>query len=168
MATVTSTNSYTRTHTATHLSDVIMTSLSDILNSLGIDPSRLYRDWNQDSHAISAWIEEGTLATVSLECHQSAGKVDPIFEFPISYSAPGFGDRKFTADNASLMRYMAKIKSVPAGTTYKLFCTFNGRHTPQPGWSTGTKASTAGLRSRAIGTIGTSPDASASARVYMS
>ena len=35
----------------------------------------------------------------------------------------------------------------PPGTTYQLFCTFTGPHSPQPGWGPGTRASTDGLRS---------------------
>ena len=104
---------------------------------------------------------------VWLECHRPSGVVDPIYEFSVNYTAGGFGDKKFTADNASLMRYMAKIKSVPSGTTYRLFCTFNGYHTPQDGWSPGTKASTDGLRSRTIGTLAGAPDATATTRVHM-
>ena len=165
--TSTSTTAYTRTHTATYLSDVILSSISEILVSLGIDMSGLYNDWGQDSKAIAAWIEEGSLMAVWLECHRPSGVVDPIFEFSVNYTAGGFGDKKFTADNASLMRYMAKIKSVPSGTTYRLFCTFNGYHTPQDGWSPGTKASTDGLRSRTIGTLAGAPDATATTRVHM-
>ncbi|NCL78246.1 hypothetical protein [Rhodococcus sp. YH1] len=167
MSTSTSTNTYTRAHTATHLSDVILSSIADILATLGIEASRLYQSWDQDAAAIAAWITEGSLASVSVECHHS-GTVDPIFEFPVSYTAKGFGDRGFTADNASMLRYLAKLKAVPAGTTFKLFCAFNGPRTPQPGWSPGSSASTANLRSRTIGTLATAPDATASARVYMS
>lgn len=168
MSTSTSTTTYTRTHTATHMSDAIMSSIADILASLGIDSNRLYNEWDQDAAAIAAWITEDSLDSVSVECHRPSGTVDPIFKFPISYTAGGFGDRKFTADNASILKYVAKLKTVPAGTTFKLFCAFNGPRTPQPGWSPGTSASTANLRSRSIGTLATAPDATASARVYMS
>ncbi len=159
MSTSTSTNTYTRAHTATHLSDVILSSIADILATLGIEASRLYQSWDQDAAAIAAWITEGSLASVSVECHHS-GTVDPIFEFPVSYTAKGLGDRRFTADNASMLRYLAKLKAVPAGTTFKLFCAFNGppRTPPQPGWSPGgSSASTANLRSRTIGTLATAP-----------
>ena len=95
-------------------------------------------------------LEQGSLSAVWLECHRPSGTVDPIFEFSVSYTKWGVGDKKFTADNASLMRYMAELKSVPKGITYRLFCTFDGYRTPQAGWSPGTRPSTAGLRSRTI------------------
>ncbi len=157
----------TRTHTAVHLADVIMSSVGDILATLGINASSFYRDWSQDVTAISSWIAEGTLKSVALECHCPDGTVRPIFEFDVSYTSGGFGDRKFTSDNASLLRYMAKIKSVPAGTRYRLFCTFNSSwHSDQTGWSPGSRASTSGLRSRTVGTLAGGPDATATTRIH--
>lgn len=157
----------TRTHTANHLSDVIMSSVGDILATLKIDTSRFYNDWTQDFAAISAWIEEGTLKTVSLECHRPDGVVKPVFDFDVSYTNGGVGDRKFTADNASLLKYLAKLEQVPAGTTYRLFCSFNGYwHSDQDGWSPGNKASTTGLRSRTVGTLAGGPDATATTRIH--
>ncbi|MFY0407930.1 hypothetical protein [Solicola sp. PLA-1-18] len=157
----------TRTHTANHLSDVIMSSVGDILAALKINTNRFYSDWTQDCAAISAWIEEGTLKTVALECHRPDGVVKPVFDFDVSYTNGGVGDRKFVADNASLLKYMAKLDEVPAGTTYRLFCSFNSHwHSPQAGWSPGSKASTSGLRSRTVGTLAGGPDATATTRIH--
>ena len=61
-----STSTYTRTHTATHLADVILGSVADILGTLGIDATRIFADWDTDQRAISAWIAEGSLASVAL------------------------------------------------------------------------------------------------------
>ena len=124
----TSVSTYTRTHTATHLADVILGSIADILATLGIDPTRLFADWPTDQSAISAWIAEGSLKCVALECHRPDGTVNPIFEFPVSYTVSGVGDRQFTADRAALARYLAKLQSVPYGTAYRLFCNFNRPH----------------------------------------
>src|SRR5438270_5536135 len=139
--TYTSVTTYTRTHTATHLADVILGSVADILATLGIDATRVFADWDTDQRAISAWIEEGSLACVALECHQPSGTVAPILEFPVSYSGTGEGDRKFTADRASLARYLAKLQSVPRGTTYRLFCSYNRDHSTQPGWGPANRSS---------------------------
>jgi hypothetical protein len=168
MATSTSTTTYTRTHTATHLADVILGSIADILGTLGIDTTRLFADWATDQAAISAWIKESSLAGVSLECHQPNGAVSPILEFPVSYDGTGEGDRKFTADRAALARYLAKLKSVPNGTTFKLFCSFNGPRTPQPGWGPGTKTSTDGMRSYSFGTLASAPHATTGLRYFTS
>jgi hypothetical protein len=164
--TYTSVSTYTRTHTATHLADVILGSIADILGSLGIDATRVFADWDTDQRAISAWIEEGALASVALECHQPGGTVAPIFEFPVSYAGTGEGDRKFTADRAALARYIAKLQSVPGGTVYRLFCTYNGSHSDQSGWSTASRASLAGMRSYSFGTLAAGPHASAGLRYF--
>lgn len=159
----TSTWTTTRTQTATHLTDVIMGAIADILASLRIDLTTLYRDWEQDENAIRAWIEEGSLSAVVLECHQPGGVVAPVMEFPVAYTS-GVGNAEFTASRARMARFLAKLDTVPSGTTYRLFCTFNGPRTPQPGWSPGTRASTDGLRSLSYGTLGAAPDATASMR----
>ncbi|MGH2597645.1 MAG: hypothetical protein ACRDH7_17050 [Actinomycetota bacterium] len=162
----TATSTYTRTHTATHLADVIMGSIADILGTLEIDATRHFADWDTDQSAIAAWITEGSLACVALECHQPNGGVDPILEFPVAYSGTGEGDRKFTADRAALARYLAKLKRVPRGTTYRLFCSYNGPHSNQPGWGPATRSSTAGMRSYSFGTLAAAPHASARLRYY--
>lgn len=155
---------YVRTHTATHLTEVILGTISGILADLGINMDQLFRDWEQDENAIKAWIDEGSLAQVILECHRPSGTVSPVFEFPVSYTTSGTGDAEFTASRARLTRFRAKLDRVPAGTTYRLVCAFNGPRTPQPGWSPGTRASTEGLRSITFGTLGAAPQASASMR----
>src|SRR6185312_1657257 len=116
--TFTSVSTFDRTHTATatHLADVILGSIADILGHLGIDATRVFADWDTDQSAISNWIKEGSLACVALECHQPSGAVAPIFEFPVSYKSTGEGDQKFTADRAALARYLGKLQTVPAGT----------------------------------------------------
>lgn len=164
--TYTSLSTYTRTHTATHLADVILGSIADILGTLGIDATRVFADWDTDQRAISAWIEEGSLASVALECHQPGGVVAPIFEFPVSYVGTGEGDRKFTADRAALARYLAKLQSVPKGTVYRLFCNFNGPHSEQAGWGPGTRASLSGMRSYSFGTLAAGPHANAGLRYF--
>jgi hypothetical protein len=164
--TYTSVSTYTRTHTATHVADVILGSIADILGTLGIDATRVFADWDTDQRAISAWIQEGSLACVALECHQPSGAVAPIFEFPVSYVGTGEGDRKFTADRAALARYLAKLQTVPRGTVYKLFCSYSGSHSDQPGWGPGTRSSLSGMRSYSFGTLAAGPHASAGLRYF--
>jgi hypothetical protein len=161
MSTTTSTTTYTRTHTATYLSDVIMGAIGDILALLGIRPSGAAR-WDLDQTAIATWIEEQSLDTVVLECHRPDGTTRPIFEFPVTYDTSGVG--QFENSQAAMSRYLAKISSVPWGTTYKLFCTFRKTRTPQDGWSPDVRASTAGLHSTSFGSLAEAPHARASLR----
>lgn len=162
----TSVSTYTRVQTATHLADVVLGSIADILATLGVDATRVFADWDTDQKAIAAWITEGSLSTVILECHQPNGTVSPIFEFPVAYGVTGEGDRKFTADRAALARYLAKLKTVPTGTVYRIFCTFTGAHSAQQGWNAGSRASVAGMRSYSFGTLAAGPHASTGLRYF--
>jgi hypothetical protein len=164
--TSTYTYSYTRSHTATHLTDIILGAITEILADLGINMDRLHRDWEQNENAIKAWIEEGSLDTVVLECHQPWGTVVPVIEFPVSYTTSGDGNAEFTASRARLARFRAKLDRVPAGTTYKLLCTYNGPCSDQPGWGPGQRASIGGLHSITFGTLGSAPHASTGMRYY--
>ena len=105
--TATATTTYTRTHTATHLADVILGSVADILGTLGLDPTRLFADWDTDQRAISNWINEGSLRCVALECHRPNGTVSPTLEFPVSYR------RCCTARSKSLTS-LCRLQSHPA------------------------------------------------------
>lgn len=162
--TSTYTYTYSRTHTATHLTEIILGTITDILADLNINMDRLHRDWVQNENAIKAWIEEGSLDTVVLECHQPSGTVAPVIEFPVSYTTAGEGNAEFTASRARLARFRAKVDRVPAGTIYRLFCTFRGPRTEQPGWGPGQRASTDGLRGITFGNLGSAPHASAGMR----
>lgn len=165
MTTSTSTHALTRTHTAVHLSQVIMGAIADILADLGVDLTILYRDWDQDEAAIKNWIAEESLKMVTLECHQPSGTVSPVIEFPVTYDIAGLADAQFTTQRASLARFRAKLDRVPNGTRFQLFCSFRTlTHSPQPGWGPGTRASTTGLRSVNFGTLASGPGATAAMR----
>jgi hypothetical protein len=163
-ATTTSTITFTRTHTATYLADAVLGAISDLLAHLGIPISTGTWDHERNAKAIAAWIKEESLKEVVLECHRPDGTVAPVFEFPIRYTADVIGDAAFTTSTASLAKYRAKIAISPPGTTFRLFCTFRGAYTPQPGWTSGTRASTSGLRTASYGTLASAPHAAASLR----
>lgn len=166
MPTATTTYVVTRTHTATHLSNAIAGSIAEILTHLGISARTLMSDWSTEyDPAIRAWIIEGSLDKVVVECHRPGGSVDPVLEFPIEYYNDGSGS--LSHRHVALARQWAKLKSVPAGTTFTVICTYNGPHSDQPGWGPAQRASTSALRSTSLGTLAAGPHASASVR-YLS
>ena len=164
MTTPSHTLSYTRAHTATQLTEVMLGTIGDIIADLGIGCSEFNRNWEQNESAIQAWIMEGSLDQVVLECHQPSGAVDPVIEFPVTYTSSGTGNVEFTTSRARLSRFLAKLDRVPSGTTCKLFCTFLCSHSTQPDWGPGTRASTDGLRGITFGTLGRTPHGSAGMR----
>jgi hypothetical protein len=141
-----------------------MGTIADILADLRIDVTALCRDWKQDEAAIAAWILETSLEQVVLECHQPSGTIAPVIEFPVAYRTGGTADTRFTADRAALARYRAKLDRVPAGTAFRLLCTYCKTPSPQPGWEPASRASTSGLRSLRFGTLASAPDATVSLR----
>jgi hypothetical protein len=46
---------------------------------------------------------------------------------------------------------MAKIESLPAGTSYRVVASYNGSHTPVTGWSSTTLSSGEGMSSYSLG-----------------
>ncbi len=162
----TSNTTLTQTYTATHLADVILGSVAEILATLGIDLGRSSLAWNNRQSAISNWIKEKSLECVVLECHQPNGTVSPVLEFPVSHEGTGEGNRKFTADRASLARFLKKLQTVPCGTTHRLICTFNGPYRAQPGWGPARRASITEMQSHSFGRLAAAPHASADLRYH--
>lgn len=162
MSTSTSTHLITRTHTAVHLSNAIFGAVTEVLIHLGIPAKKLIKEWyDYYDPALRAWIEEGSLACVVVECHRPGGDVEPVLEFPIMYTN---GSAELSHRHVALARQWAKLKRVPVGTTFGIICQYNGYHTPQPHWGPAQRASTAGMRSVMLGTLAEGPGASASLR----
>lgn len=165
MPTATATHLVTRVHTATHLSNAVAGAIADILNRLGISSRQLMVDWpGQYDSAIRAWIEEGSLASVRVECTRPDGVAEPIFEFPIDYFDDG--SVELSHRHVALARQWVKINSVPSGTTIVVKCSYSGAHTPQPGWGPCALAPTAHLQHINFGTLAAGPYASASVRMW--
>lgn len=167
MSTNTTTYAITRSHTAVHLSNAISGAIAEILTHLGLPGSArsLMNTWDRTyDPSIRAWIEEGSLDRVIVECHRPSGRVEPIFEFPIDYSSDG--SASLSHRHVALARQWVKLNTVPAGTTVEIICQYNGWHSDQPGWGPGQRASTAGMRSVTLGTLAAGPHASASIRYY--
>jgi len=167
VSTATYSTLHTRTHTATYLTDVVLGSIGDILAHLGLNLARHHATFATDEAAITAWIREESLDTVVLECTAPNGTVVLVVEFPLTYIGDSEQQAEFVNSRAALARYRAKLAAVPAGTSYRLVCTFRTVHTPMPGWSATSRASTAGMSAYTFGTLAGAPHASASARFYL-
>lgn len=165
MGTATTTHLITRAHTATHLTNAIAGAIADILGHLDIDTTRILTRWPHDyDPAIQAWINEGSLTAVIVECHRPDRSTHPVFEFPISYHTDGSANLNHR--HVALARQWTKLNRVPTGTTVDIICTYRGPHSPQPGWGPTHRASTDGLRARTLGTLAAGPYAEASIRCY--
>lgn len=154
----------TWTHTATHLADAIMGSLSTILGTLQLDLTKLTDSWALYQNGISVWLAEESLEAVVLECTGPDKVLRAAFEFPAKYSTDVAADAKFVHDHATLAGYAAKLKRLPAGCSYRILVTY--RRTPKelPGWSSTSRLASDGMRVRVFGTVAAAPHASANLR----
>jgi hypothetical protein len=167
MPTVTATRVITRAHTATHLSNAVAGAIADILGRLGISSRQLMADWPRlHDPAIRAWMEEGSLAAIRVECTQPGGKIEPIFEFPIDYFDDG--SVELSHRHVAIARQWAKINRVPAGSAVAVKCQYTGTHTPQSGWGSCDMAPTSHLNRVNFGTLAAGPYASLAVRMYTS
>jgi hypothetical protein len=162
MSVGTRTSTNTRTATAVFLTDTIMGAFSEIIAALGLSRAQLTSQWTIIENALKQWIEEGSLEEVVLECGPENAPY-AVFEIPVRYSAAS-GEIEFVANKARVARYMAKLASVPAGATYRVVVSNSSGHTPMYGWTSATRASTAGMNSFSLGSLGRAPDATISGR----
>lgn len=162
MTTSTSTHTYTRTHTATFLTDVVLSTLTQVMSHLGLNSSRLRNEWAIEyAPAIRAWLAEGSLRTVVLECTTPAGRKER-FDLPVEYID---GTGSFRDRAGRVLRYLDKVNRLPSGSTWRIVCQYNGGHTPQPGWGSTSLDAPTGL-AMSLGTVGRAPHATVGLRTY--
>ena len=162
MSTAVGTHINTRVKTAVHLTDAIMGTFQNIVASLGLSSGYLQNHWDVIERGLKAWIAEGSLDEVRLE-FGSESDPEVIFVIPLSYEVTGDGDVTFVTSQARLARMMAKLETVPAGTSYRLVVSHNGSYQWVDGWQNSSFADTSALTSSyAMGNVASGPDASAS------
>lgn len=161
MSTAVGTHAATNVRTAVHLTDAITGTFEHILAHLGLSSAYLDRNWSAIEAGLTTWIAEGSLADVRLECGDPSDP-DAVFHVPLSYRVSGAGDVTFVTSQARLTRALAKLESVPAGTSYRVVVNHRGSYSAVAGWSSTNAADTSRMGSYALGSVASGPDASAS------
>jgi hypothetical protein len=151
----------TRAQTAVHVTGAVMDTFQNVLASLGLSSRYLDRHWDTIETGLKAWIDEGSLEHVQLECGD-ARDPDAVFLIPLSYRTAGNGDLAFVTSHARVVRALAKLESVPAGTDYRVVVKTKSWAKELDGWSSTTAADTSGLSSYELGGVAGAPHASAS------
>jgi hypothetical protein len=159
-ATIVGTQSETRVRTAVHLSDAIMGTFEHILAHLGLTSTYLNQHWKTIEAGLKTWIAEGSLEAVRLECGNPDRPV-AVFEIPITYKITGSGDITFVTSQTRITRSLAKLQSVPAGSSYRVVVSYAGTHAHVDGWHETTLGDTSGMSSYSLGGVARGPDASA-------
>ena len=160
MSTSTATSAYTSTHTATYLADIILGTLTEAIGQLGLNPSKITRDWATIEAGIAQWIKEQSLRSVSVEFTLPSGGT-MVIDFIVEYSASASQAAAFSASKARISRFLTKYSALPSGTTYRLVADYSGYHTPMPGWGSTHAVKRTGLQANSAGTLATAPGATA-------
>jgi hypothetical protein len=165
MSTV-SVHAFARTHTSVFVSDKLRNFLKILVRDYGLDPQGVVDAWSSwVDRAARAWMESGHLTDIVIEFYWP-GSDDALarWDFPIRYDGNGVDemwiDRMFFEDS------VPKGKAPPAGCSYRILLKHKPGEPTVSGVSDCTLRSTAGLVSREVGTIISTPDIMASARYY--
>ena len=168
MATSTYTNTHARTftHTATHLAGIITSALAETLLAIGISVDTTQRIYGHDT-AITAWIEERSLASVRVTLTPPGGKEGPAYSFDISYTAWNPAE-EFRDQLTRLRRQLAKEPRVCPGTDFTVTVTPRAGFSlsNQRGWSNRTTALPSFDTGYRHGTAGSGPGAAAVLRSH--
>lgn len=92
MSTSTFVNSYAIT--VTHVTAKILLTLKEIIRDIGLDPSKLAKDWETYEDAVSTWIASGHFRRITLEVyHPRTNGLIRRWDMDVSYSTVGDGQR---------------------------------------------------------------------------
>jgi hypothetical protein len=165
-STYTNTTTRTFTHTATHLAGVITSSLAETLIAIGISVDKIGRVYDYET-AISAWIEERSVASIQITITPPGGAESAAYSFEITYNAWN-PDEELRDQLARLRRQLAKEPPVQAGANFAVTVVPRPgyRLSDQPGWyerSTALPSFNSGYRH---GTAASGPGAAAVLRSH--
>ena len=162
---VVNTLSFSRTHTATFVSDKMRNLLKTLILDYGLEPKLLVDAWSDWVHdAAREWMQTGDLVKFVIEFYRPGARTAAArWDFPIRYD--GADIDQMWVDRDFLQGSIAKAPRPPAGCTYRVLLV----HRPGArdlGLSDVPFLSLGGLAAREAGTVIGTPDIMASATYY--
>lgn len=149
MSTFVSTPSYT--HTVTHLTDKLLTSISTIIRDSGLDMGRLCRTRDRLEQGIKTWLESGHLEYVVLEIYEpGTDKLIRLWKFEVF--TDGNGEQGFWFDGADIRYHLKKAGVVPSSCDYTVKVHNKPGEPAVSGWSTCSFRDASSLRQYSLGT----------------
>ena len=152
MSTSTFVNSYAIT--VTHVTAKILLTLKEIIRDIGLDPSKLAKDWETYEEAVSTWIASGHFKRITLEVyHPCTYGLVRRWDMDVSYSTVGDGQR--WVDTAAVRYAIAKAGLAPADCLYDIIVTTAPDRPKVDGWGPCELRSTEGFKRYSVGaTVG--------------
>jgi len=162
-----STSTYTRTHTAAFVSDKLRNLIKILVRDYGLCPEKVLDSWNGwVDEAARIWLISGHLKAVIVEFYEPGSDYAAArWDFPISYDGDEddedlWVDRNFFKDTVS------KAKTPPANCNYQIYLTTSPGEPHVRGVGSTKLRSTIGLTARRQGTVISTRDIMATAKVY--
>lgn len=141
----------TYTHTVVHLTDKLLTSISNIIRDSCLNMGRFSRTRESLEQGIKTWLESGHLDYVILEIYEpSTNRLIRVWKFEV-YS-DGSGDHGFWFDGADIRYHLQKAGVVPSICDYAVKVQTRPNHPAVPGWSSCSFRDASGLRQYSLGT----------------
>jgi len=149
MSTFVSTPTYT--HTVTHLTDKLLTSISNIIRDSGLDMGRFCRTRETLEEGIKAWLDSGHLEYVVLEIYEpGTEKLIKLWKFEVF--TDGTGEQGFWFDGADIRYHLQKAGAVPSRCDYNVKVQNKFGEPAVAGWSSCQFRDASALRQYSLGT----------------
>lgn len=149
MSTFVSTPTYT--HTVTHMTDKLLTSISNIIRDSGLDMARFCCIRDVLEAGIKAWLESGHLEYVVLEIYEpGTEKLIKLWKFEVF--TDGTGEQGFWFDGLDIRYHLKKAGAVPSSCDYGVKVQNTRGEPAVPGWSSCSFRDASALRQYSLGT----------------
>lgn len=149
MSTFVSAPSYT--HTVTHMTDKLVTSISNIIRDSGLDMAKFCRTREALEAGIKAWLDSGHLEYVVLEIYEPGSeKLIKLWKFEVF--TDGSGEQGFWFDSADIRYHLQKAGVVSSRCEYSVKVETKPNEPAVPGWSKCNFRDASALRQYNLGT----------------
>lgn len=161
------TQTYSRSHTATFVSDRMRQVLKLLVRRHGLNPEGVVDAWSKwVDRAVRTWLESGHLRAIKIEFFRPGSKLAvDRWDFLIRYDGQDHGE--MWLDRGFLEESFAKTKAPPAGCTYRIVLETAPNEPNVDGVGPTTLRELKRLTSREAGTVIATNDLMVSARYHL-
>lgn len=141
----------TFTYTAGYLTGNLISSVTDIIKAIGLNPGDLPHDTLD--RGLKVWIESEHLQKLTLEIYsRSTDLLVGRFDFDLDYTYSSGDTGSFWLDTEQVKFAIRKQGLIPSGCAYRVVTTTKPGRPNVAGWSSTTLRSTDGMTRNAVGT----------------
>jgi hypothetical protein len=141
----------TYTHSVTYVTDNILKSLKDIIQSSGLNPLHLAEGWESYTKGLRAWMESKHLERVMLEIYNpTTNELVLRWDLDIAYGWSA-DDGRFWTDTDQLRYHIKKAGIAPADAKYDVILRTKEGRPDVAGWSSVQLRSTNGMARQSLG-----------------